>query len=1204
MINTDKKSKQTNWKYAFVILLSVLVFIFYGCGTDIEKNPAGPGGGKDVYSRVSLKGKIVAPLANSLSNSRPSFVLSSVQGTLVFLEELPNLYAYANSSGDFVIENVPCGIYSIIAEKNEGFSCYKQRQENIEISGNEAVQSLAFPIPLEEAPYSLTLHLSDVNNDKPVNGTISLWGRTFNTFDGGVSITPFTGGTSKKDAKIISNGYSEQTVSLEFGENNNSEMYIRLTPTTGAQNKAPVVAIKQSELIVYTDSQIRLTAAGYDPEGEKPQWLWSADGGDFTTTNTDTVIYKTPSTECRITITLTGTDSLGASGKAVLSLDVIQNGSKPIKKNKPPEIPNNPNPANSLEHLDSPVEFSWNCSDPDGDPVNYSIFIGESGINLSEIASKLISSGFTYDKVSANTTYYWKVIAYDDKGASATSPVWRFTTGDLTNHAPNEPSDPYPSNNMNNVDDSSVTFSWTGGDIDGDPVSYIISLASFEEGINALKQIGTSQTTEYKYTGLAKGTSYFWRVKAVDSSGKSKEGPIWQFSTIGSGNRMPSAATPREPSDKATMVALSQTLQWSASDPDLDLLYYDVYFGTTENPPLVSSKQNSYIYNPGGLEEKTTYYWRIVVSDGKLTNPESNVWSFTTIEPGSGDVPTVIAISTPSGSDGEFKVDFSMPMNKNSMNTEIKFDPVVEGTWTWNDSETAATFKPSVGYWPKGGYYKFSIAAGSISSKMGAKIAKGVERVFVVPSTVAVPDGYRSLGFPIELAANQSYDINLPSTIPLDKYLYILTIAGGNNTNFVLYPSTRASRSGLSKDPTYKFRQQEYAMLTTKLPDVVLNGRSGSFVRAAESDPGVGSKREFYIDSIATTTLYPDNKLEAKLLKKSANTLVYADPSIANELDAFASSVISKFDNSIYSKVRNTFGEEPPLGPDQNARTKIVIIPGKLNDNVLGFFNSIDLYIRDNLLGTKESNEGKILYIIYKPERALDEVYATMAHEFQHMINYYQKNKSLLLGDVVIEEEIWLNEGLSQYAMDICEYDIDKGKNSVLVNQILSTMEKQKTLSVTKWDDTDATTYGFVYLFIKFLMDSGRYGNASLLAQNLESGSNIGLTGEKNVEAVTNESFNDTMAQFGLSLYLNKYNRSKPEEYGINKIDLKGTYCDIPLIGFEIEKLATDTIPINNQDKNSLRCFKVASDGKGKKTIHVQNGTQPLTIWLFDERQN
>ena len=109
----------------------------------------------------------------------------------------------------------------------------------------------------------------------------------------------------------------------------------------------------------------------------------------------------------------------------------------------------------------------------DGDPVNYSIFIGESGINLSEIASKLISSGFTYDKVSANTTYYWKVIAYDDKGASATSPVWRFTTGDLTNHAPNEPSDPYPSNNMNNVDDSSVTFSWTGGDIDGDPVSII-----------------------------------------------------------------------------------------------------------------------------------------------------------------------------------------------------------------------------------------------------------------------------------------------------------------------------------------------------------------------------------------------------------------------------------------------------------------------------------------------------------------------------------------------------------------------------------------------------------------------------------------------------------------------------------------------------------------------------------------------------------
>lgn len=1209
MTNTGKDNRQSRLRYASVILLSVLVFIFYGCGTEIEKNPAGSGGsGKVDYSHVTLKGKVVAPLSNDLPSSRPSFALTSVQGTLVFLEQIPNLYAYANSNGDFIIENVPCGIYAVVAEKNEGYTVYKQRQDNVEVSGGESVVSLAFPIPLEEAAYGLTLHLSDVNTDKMVNGTVNLWGRTFNTFDGGVSVTPFPEGTSKKEAKITSIGYVEQYVNLEFGENNQSEMYIKLTPTTGSQNKAPVVAIKQSELMIYTDSQVRLTAAGYDPEGEKPQWKWSAEDGSFTTTNTDTVIYNTPSFAGKTTITLTGTDSLGASGKATLSLDIIKRGSEPVRKNRPPATPSNPTPANGSEHIDSPVVLTWNCSDPDGDTVDYSFFLGTTGANLSEIASGLTVSNYTLEDVSANTTYYWKVVATDDKDASSTSAIWRFTTGDLTNNPPNEPSNPYPENNMKNVDESSVVFSWTGGDPDGDSVSYYIYLATLEEGINALKQIGTSQTTKYSYVGLSKDETYYWRVKAVDSFGKAKDGPIWQFSTTSSGNRMPSAATPNEPADKATMVAVTQKLQWSASDPDLDLLYYDVYFGTSENPPLVSSKQTSYIYNPGNLEQNTTYYWRIVVSDGKLTNPESTVWSFTTLDPGSGDAPVVIAITTPSGSDGEFKIEFSTAMNINSMNTEIKFSPAVAGTWSWNDAGTIATFNPTQGYWPKGSYNKFSLAAGSISSKIGVKIAKGVERIFVVPSDVDVPSGYRSYGFPIELAANQSYEINLTTEIPIDKCLYMLTIAGGDNTNFVIQPSTRASISSHSKDPTQKFRKLEYKMLTTKLPDIVLNGRSeSSFVRAAESDPGIGSTRDFYIDSIATTSAYPNNELEAKLVKKSNTTLIYADKAITGaELDSFASSLITKFDNTIYSKVRATFGEEPPMGPDGNARTKIVIIPGKAGDEtLLGFFNPIDLYGRDSLAGATESNEGKIFYIIYRPGISIDSIYGVLAHEFQHMINYYQKNKSLVLSETKINEETWLNEGLSQYANDVCEFDIDKGKNSVLAGQILTTINNHKKLSVTTWDDSDDnTTYGFVYLFVKYIMDSGRYGSdKTILGKNLASGNGVGLTGEKNVEMALGEPFINTMAKFGLSLFLNKYNGTNANEYGIKKIDLKGTYSGITFPGFEIEKVTSDAIPLNNQKKNTLRCFKVVSDGKGKKTILIQNGSTPVTIWLFDERQ-
>jgi len=96
----------------------------------------------------------------------------------------------------------------------------------------------------------------------------------------------------------------------------------------------------------------------------------------------------------------------------------------------------------------------------------------------------------------------------------------------------------------------------------------------------------------------------------------------------------------------ATGVNINPTLSWTCSDPDNDALTYDVYFGTSSNPPLKASGITSTRYNPGTLSYSTTYYWKIIASDGQATT-SGPVWHFTT---GDNNPPNAPYNNTPSKS--------------------------------------------------------------------------------------------------------------------------------------------------------------------------------------------------------------------------------------------------------------------------------------------------------------------------------------------------------------------------------------------------------------------------------------------------------------------------------------------------------------------------------------------------------------------------
>ena len=98
-----------------------------------------------------------------------------------------------------------------------------------------------------------------------------------------------------------------------------------------------------------------------------------------------------------------------------------------------------------------------------------------------------------------------------------------------TGHLPNIPSNPYPPDGARDVG-INVTLSWSGGDKDGDTVTYDIYLEANDDTPDV--KIASVTTTSYLVRDLEYGTVYYWRIGARDKDG-SVLGPVWKFVTIG-----------------------------------------------------------------------------------------------------------------------------------------------------------------------------------------------------------------------------------------------------------------------------------------------------------------------------------------------------------------------------------------------------------------------------------------------------------------------------------------------------------------------------------------------------------------------------------------------------------------------------------------------------------------------------------------------
>ncbi len=311
----------------------------------------------------------------------------------------------------------------------------------------------------------------------------------------------------------------------------------------------------------------------------------------------------------------------------------------------PPSEPWNPSPGVGATGVAINANLMWSEGNSQcGLGATYQVFFGTSSpppLDHDNGTSKSWDPG----PLEYATTYYWRIVAVDANG-STSGDEWSFTTASAPcTTAPTAPAAPNPGNGA--TVGVTPNLSWSEGE-------------SQCNGLTATYDVyfGTSNPPPFSHTnGTAKiwspatlqyATTYYWKVVAKDPNGETS-GLVWSFDTQAAPcTSAPTAVTLTAPANGANNVAITQDLSWGGGNSQCPALTatYDVYFGTTSPPPFDHNNGTAKTWDPGTLEYSTTYYWRIVATDGN-GETSSSERVFTTQAAPCTAGPTAVTLTAP-----------------------------------------------------------------------------------------------------------------------------------------------------------------------------------------------------------------------------------------------------------------------------------------------------------------------------------------------------------------------------------------------------------------------------------------------------------------------------------------------------------------------------------------------------------------------------
>jgi len=168
------------------------------------------------------------------------------------------------------------------------------------------------------------------------------------------------------------------------------------------------------------------------------------------------------------------------------------------------------------------------------------------------------------------------------------------------------------------------------------------------------------------------------------------------------------------------------------------------------------------------------------------------------------------------------------------------------------------------------------------------------------------------------------------------------------------------------------------------------------------------------------------------------------------------------FENNILPTDRGFFGSEWTPGVDGDPHIYILYARG-IGDNIAGYFSSTDEYPPQ----VNEYSNAHEMFLFNADNSPLDDEYTfgVLAHEFQHMIHWYQD----------LNESGWLNEGFSELAAFL---------NDFYSGSLDALYTSNPDLQLNNWPDDsqeDPTPhYGAGFLFVTYFLD--RFGETATKA--------------------------------------------------------------------------------------------------------------------------